>query len=493
MPSNDSEVFNNLERALSGDLDDAQSLAARVLANLCGFYGQSGRVLGVASDVVRNVVVGGLTVSPSGVNVQVAPGVLGQNSAILAPAPGPLDSTYRFARNDVGTVVNMPALGVLTYYLLEAQMVEQITVSTPRDIYNPVTQTFTPAVVTKQVAHRIQFQLTPGAGTNAPAPTGGDWVPIAIIRRPAGGPAVLATDIIDVRPVAEWGRERPLQPQVVAGSLSVPAGAATNNAMIQAAMDGPNGRMVINAPVAAFDLTSAIVQSPTTVYVANTWYFVYLCAWSVAKLRPVLSGGAAFSTQGVFVVSAVPPSATPIRVASANVDLPPPFGVTQCQGQDAYLVGAVRRNAANTGFAAIESTDLKHFDYLGGTTDTATVRAAFVPANGANNTTPAANSVPANVPRFTIAIGWTGATAWGAGPPPVDAQIVIFVCEQGGPPFNFRSSIVLSDTTTGGDPSSRHEAIVPAGSYGTPNFDLHVFIGVPSGTATLTLVAFDLP
>ena len=125
-----------------------------------------------------------------GNDVSVAAGVLLQDSATLTPVPGSLDSNYRVGINRVATIVAMPAPGGTTFYLIEGQVYELTTTTESRDILDPATGNFVPTNVPKQRERRVQFQVVAG-GADAPAPSGGEWVPIAIVRRPGGGGAVV--------------------------------------------------------------------------------------------------------------------------------------------------------------------------------------------------------------------------------------------------------------------------------------------------------------
>lgn len=412
--SGDSEVFNTLERAVSGDLNDLQAIAQRNVANILGYYGQSARVVGVPSDTVRNVVFGGLIASPSGVNVSISPGALGQNTNTLAPVPGPLDSTYRFARNDVATVVAMPAPGVTTYYLIEAQMVEVVTSSQLRDIYNPTLNVFAPALVTKQIQHHVQFQVVAG-NANAPAPSGGNWVPIAIVKRPPGGPAVSADDIIDVRPVAEWGRERPSTPVLSKDRQQTAAGAGiTNNILLDVQADGGFGKRAFGVVLGTIDPSTAVYLSPTTALAASTRYYLYLAPWSALSLNPrQLNLAGTIAYEGVLVLSDVAPTTSGRN--SAPVALPPPFGVVPAPTSSAYYIGTLFRDSGNAGFYPFERVNGRQRYWYSAWSN---YKTSYAPPAGSQALTIAA--APARARKLVIHYFWNGGAAAGN----VGAQMV---------------------------------------------------------------------
>lgn len=341
MAGMDNEVFNLLERAASADINDAQAFIARFVSEMSRYQFASKRIADPTAEVVGSFVLGGLIAQPSGADVVLSTGVMAQLSATLPPVPGPLDSPYRLSRAATPILVTMPAPGVTTFYLVEAQMVEVTTVSAIRDVWTAPSGPFVPQLVPKQRERRIQTQITAGAGGNAPSPSGGDWVPIAIVRRPGGGGPVAASDIIDVRPLLSDRRP----PMVVRERRSIVTTLAAGNTIdLLAEMTGPLGERAARA--VGLDVTSAAVVSPAVVLAANTAFHLYLAPWSGFSLAPRQFGSLQF--EGVLVLSAVAPTADGTN--SALLDLPPPYAVLQAPVGSAYHVGTLGRNSANTGW-----------------------------------------------------------------------------------------------------------------------------------------------
>lgn len=200
----DKVEFNTRERAVSGDLNDAQALATRQLADVLRYSLQLERVQtstpNVGSD--RNVVLGGLIPSASGSDIAISPGALAQYSAGMLPVPGSLDSGERVAFLRSATSIACPVPGADTVYLLEAQMVDVVTLSTTRDVLDPgPPPVFVPTTVNKRIERQITFRFRAGTATAAPA-ADAEWVPIAIVWRLSGAGAVAAADVWDVRPLA---------------------------------------------------------------------------------------------------------------------------------------------------------------------------------------------------------------------------------------------------------------------------------------------------
>jgi hypothetical protein len=82
MSGNDNLLMNNLERALSADINDLQSIQARAMAEMARYGWATKRVADPLAESPGPFVLGGLLVSPSLNNVAVSQGVMGQISAI---------------------------------------------------------------------------------------------------------------------------------------------------------------------------------------------------------------------------------------------------------------------------------------------------------------------------------------------------------------------------------------------------------------------------
>lgn len=201
----DSVIFNTLERATSGDLNNAQALQTRQLADVLRFATAVQRSGETSPNlfVERDVVIGGLNVTPSGTDVVIGVGALAQYSLSIVPTPGPTDSAERVAVLREPAVLATPVPGSDTFYLLEARMNDVVTVASVVDVFDPGIPGFVPTLEDKRVTRTIEFRFTAGTSTSPPNPALG-WVPIAIVFRAAGGPALTATDVRDCRPLADY-------------------------------------------------------------------------------------------------------------------------------------------------------------------------------------------------------------------------------------------------------------------------------------------------
>jgi hypothetical protein len=406
MSGADHVTINVRERPSSTDLNNLQSMQARTLLDLLN-YASIQQLLGVPGLAVtpRNCVLGGLTVTPSGTNIVIAAGALLQSSATLAPAPGALDSSYRIGVLRAPYTMTLATPGVDSIFLIEAQMVEVTTTTESRDVLNSLTGNFVPTALPKQVERQLVFQCVTTVTAHAPAPSGGNWVPICAIRRAAGGGALVATDIVDARPMqGPFDAPSTIAPKVNGGRLIVTAAAPTV-VTLDADIDGMYGHRVIQTQV-AIDPSNASYLSPTTAIAASTWYYLYLAPW--AGSHTVRKMDTQIAVEGVLVLSSVTPSSNARRNGAA-IQLPSPYGVTDAASDTAYFIGAIRRNAANTGWVPMQSADLRQFDYLGGTANAVQIASLAPPVLGANNLTPA--NLPANVARYRVNGYWVGAAA----------------------------------------------------------------------------------
>ena len=358
MSGADNVDFNTLERALSSDVDNLQSMQARFMADMLARVFSSKGVpegnLSVPTDSITDRIIGGLIASVSGTvgSVDITPGALVQNSAALSPIPGALDSNFRMAINRVITTLAAPVPGGNTYYLLEAQMVNVVTSTVNRDIFNTGTGLFVSTPVTKLQERQVQFQWTAGSATQAPAPSA-NWVPIAIVFRAGGGGAVTADDIIDVRPL--WteavNESASLRAQPISSSIvtsSVP-GTVSNLATfdLEAMVEG---RRLFARSTSAIDLSAASVIESGLVFANARLYYLYLAPWR-EQYRPA---NALLNVQqrGVLVMSAVPPDSEGFN--SALITPPSPFAGADIQIGDAFCAASLYRTG---GGWAVQSTD----------------------------------------------------------------------------------------------------------------------------------------
>lgn len=375
MSGADNIQFNNLERALSTDLNNTEAVLTRTAADNLR-YGLAtqgypdGSVSSMPTQTIQNVVLGGLAVTPSGgTGVLVSPGVLCQDSASLTPTPGTYDSDYRIARlEDVETIAVLTP-GTDMYYLLEAQMVEVIASSELRDIYNPSTQTFVPTSVPKVIRRSIQFQWTAGTTTNFPVPTGGNWVPIAGLFRPSGGGNVTAAQIYDMRvfprPRTVFSSDHDIAAVVYRRSYSSDSVGAVCRITADAQIGSERVWLKWGDPGNVLNLTDARVKDPTSTFADKDKAYLYLVPWSAAKIPavgqnlPIMARETApyvttstsrLDQRGVLVFSKVAPGSVGEITNGATLNLPAPFNGATAAAATAVCIGGfvINKPAADT-------------------------------------------------------------------------------------------------------------------------------------------------
>lgn len=168
-----------LERAASNDINDLQSMQSRVLADWLLELSAARTVefFGGATDQFPQSVTMGLACRGAGATITVQPGVLGQASLTWPAVPGALESLFRIGISRADVPVPVPAVPSI-FMILEARVVDVVTSTQVRDVFDVPSQTFLPAAVTKRVERRIEFQIIQGDANSLPAFTGDPWVPI---------------------------------------------------------------------------------------------------------------------------------------------------------------------------------------------------------------------------------------------------------------------------------------------------------------------------
>lgn len=217
------EVFNSLERAISSDLNRAQSFVHTDMADMLKMLMLSSTSLtgaetlpsGVAAPLAM-MIVNGFLVKPdsAGQTMLIDAGVAVINRPDTSPDGD--DSTAKFV-NDPG-VTNTATLpwvanvsGSTRIDIVECAVVgedgagagtgESVIETASRDIYNTTTGLFTPANVTKVSAVRFQYRVRHGTGGGGWPGTVAGWRPLAVISVPTGAATYGATTWFDVRPL----------------------------------------------------------------------------------------------------------------------------------------------------------------------------------------------------------------------------------------------------------------------------------------------------
>ncbi len=369
MSTADNMIFNTLEKPTSVDLNDMQSIAGRNAMTLERFRHVTRQPgLGAGNDTETvNPVVAGMQVVPNGPNVSIQPGRLLQDSAALSPVPGTYDSSYRYAAIYANQAVTAPSPVTDTYYLLEVQAAS-VPANASRSILSTVLKAFVPTSVPKHDVRTVVAQWVTGTATAFPAPTGGDWVVLAGVFRPAGGGSVLNTHIVDMRLHAdllihEAGLDSPSEAQVSRAQMVPGISGLSITADAPVRCGGRALRCNVRSYTSisgTWDPDSATIRSPATTYAADTWYYVYLTHWRNLAPRVTRSTTGPVS-RGVPVISHITPDEFG-NANSATITLPDPYSGLAVPIGEARCVSILRRNASNTGF--VNFTSANNFTHM---------------------------------------------------------------------------------------------------------------------------------
>lgn len=482
MASSDNVNIVTRERPASSDINNLQSMIQRNILEIFQ-YGMATNVAGApSSSSPANIVLGGLEVIPNGNDVSVQPGALMMYSASLSPTPGALDSSYRLGVKRIATTVVMPSPVSTSYVVVEARVVNVVTSAENRDVFDAVTGQYNATLVNKLQERQLEYQATAvGVGT-IPAYTGGDWIPIAIVRRPGGGGAVANSDIYDVRQlfserVAGGGftkvAAKKRRIKSVYQTASVNSGAASEDVVIWN-MEGyatngvklsfpDNGQVTLNMAATAIKEDSLSLS-------ANTWYYMYLCPFRGGTIRNAL-GTLSVDGNCLLVLSAVTPDISNGDTNDAAITPAAPFNTSPAiPAGTAVLVGALRRNSTNNGWVALRTSDGVHYVIPSVSLAGGTLSSLVSPPSAGDNAV--TDKAPVGVTEAIYAIAFTGVS--GTGNHVITPQKSSSTIE-----------IDLSNTVVGTTDNPKFLVRVPVAAVGG-GFDLNFAGGTIGGASVLT-------
>lgn len=354
MAASDEVPFYLNEQFSSADQNTQQSLGARWLTDALRYVMTKPTTRLPADapigDTQPNVVLGGLTVTPSGASVSIAAGALLVTDQL--PTTPDVDPTTgdTLAFHPATEVIAAPVPGVDTWYVLEAQPQDVDDPTVSRRVWDEGAAAWVDTPLVKRRRRTIAFRFTDaGAPTEIPGASA-TWVAIAGVFRPSAGGVIANEHLVDLRPLAQriptqlLGAER-----VEFHELNWRTSPASIN---QAATEIAFKVLALNqlgefsgATSSPIDpLNAAYVNPADAAPVADEWWYLYLCPWRFTGLPR--HGQADIIGQGVFVFSKV--AATQDRKNSASLTLPAPFGVSTAAAGTAVCFGAIQRNAGNT-------------------------------------------------------------------------------------------------------------------------------------------------
>lgn len=216
MPTGKKIQFNDLERVVHTDHNLAQTFARFETAETWRFFvdalGDDENALGsgyslpsTLASPLRAEILNGLMVKPQlgTLDLLVDPGVL-----FALTVDGATDeSPYKLVRDAGVTALATLVLNANAAATTRVDIIECSVDATPldttelRDVFNPATGVYTPAVVTKTRTARLLYRVREGtAGAGWPGVVSG-WLPLAVASLPAGAGTNNAVTFWDVRPL----------------------------------------------------------------------------------------------------------------------------------------------------------------------------------------------------------------------------------------------------------------------------------------------------
>lgn len=212
-------VFNNLERAVSNDVNRLQKFKAKDLAEMFRYLfvdgvsqdSQGGSNTGQGDEVLTQtspltaMVINGLLVQPSiGTDTcTVDPGVLWMVDPDATPDSD--DSVYKYI-SDPGTgaaplLLVANSSGQVRIDVIECSRISSDVESDNRDIFNTATGMFTATTVVKVRAGKLQYRIRQGTNGAGFPGTAQGWLPLAVAA--VSGTASTWNDVTlwDVRPL----------------------------------------------------------------------------------------------------------------------------------------------------------------------------------------------------------------------------------------------------------------------------------------------------
>jgi len=191
----DETYWNTRERALSSDLNTATTLLHRALLEATAYMASgSTKRTGCFGDSFI------CTPQAGTMNTTITSGLA---LYIDSTAVYPESEAVWVESRETREVTHDAADALPRYDVIEMQPGTQVSSTQPRDVFDPVTGTFTVVNLTKETKSYPTFQIrkgTPSANPSIPTGTAG-WIPLAYVYVPGGAVSLVATDVVYCRPI----------------------------------------------------------------------------------------------------------------------------------------------------------------------------------------------------------------------------------------------------------------------------------------------------
>lgn len=328
-------VINTLERAVSDDINNAESILNRLTVELGLALVHQKIFAGSSAQVepdIRSHVASGLVLELNAGTLELSPGMLLQNVAASppdVPTPGAYDSNFRLGLLTALEVQADPWDSTSAWWLLQSRVERITTLTETRDIYTPSTDTFSPSgsPIDKVEESVVVSGWKKGTSTTIPGADTG-YAAIAGLYRPSGGGAITDDDIIQL--------SVQLDDLVAGGGDTVKrtnlkfytpgTGKQNSSSTVFFDLQGEiDGKRVFARTRNAITIRATQFVDPTDSGSLGTdglWWYVYLVPLTDQMPSHMYSNDVVH--KGIVVISRVPPSE--IGTNTAQVDLPDPIG-----------------------------------------------------------------------------------------------------------------------------------------------------------------------
>lgn len=191
----DETVYNTRERAVSSDLNRMTALLHRAQLEAMAF---------MASGSVKKSGCFGdsFIITPQAGTMRTSIGV-GLALFVDSTAVYPESQTVWTESLEIREVTHDAADAQPRYDVIEMQPGTLVSSTQPRDVFDPVTGTFTVVNLTKEIKSYPTFRIvkgTAGAVPSIPAGSAG-WMPLGYVYIPGGAVSLVATDVVYARPI----------------------------------------------------------------------------------------------------------------------------------------------------------------------------------------------------------------------------------------------------------------------------------------------------
>lgn len=337
-----SEDLNILQDVIDAWIDDASAFEQYARAT-------SAIASAIPADENNPVVLGGCAPIVSGGGLSITAGVvLHLDNGAVGP-DRPL-SQRCVARNPSTVAITLPSPVADTWYTVTARVAEPSDAAVQRNVWEPSTQQWIPTNLVKRTRQIINFELDAGTPTQLPGIA--NQMVICAIFRPAGGGAVTASQIIDLRPYSPVSKMKDQRAQFLHNIWATNAFGTSTTIAFDSTVLGPDGHLMWARAAAGINPLAAAYVDPTAgATSANGWWHLYLCPSPVAaslRIFPRHAQTGIDSQQGLLVLSKIAPGST--RLNSADITLPAPFGSYPAVAGRAVCIGSLKRNSGDSGW-----------------------------------------------------------------------------------------------------------------------------------------------